>query len=193
VKGSPALAFLQWLGRSNVLFLVLHSVPEVRRAQRLQPCVSQAPARACVATPQRCPHQRAPSHAGSPHLTARLPRAAVDALGGAGHVHMLGAGRRRAIPLVRPLQGARPPRPASRARLMTPCGWQVCTVARGPPAGAADLAQARATLAAPASLAGSVCILLLRLWWRTLWLRTAQSSKRALQPHHKQRARAGAA
>ena len=42
VKGSPALAFLQWLGRSNVLFLVLHSVPEVRRAQRLR---SRAPGR----------------------------------------------------------------------------------------------------------------------------------------------------
>ena len=31
VRGSAALSFLQWFGRSNVLFLVLHSIPEVRQ------------------------------------------------------------------------------------------------------------------------------------------------------------------
>ena len=29
VPGSPALAFLQWFGRSNVLFLILGSIPEL--------------------------------------------------------------------------------------------------------------------------------------------------------------------
>ncbi|CAL8462803.1 g2336 [Coccomyxa elongata] len=30
-KGSVPLSFLQWFGRSNVLFLILHSVPELQR------------------------------------------------------------------------------------------------------------------------------------------------------------------
>ena len=31
VRGSPATALLQWTGRSNCLFAVLHCIPEVRR------------------------------------------------------------------------------------------------------------------------------------------------------------------
>ena len=34
VRGSAPLSFLQWFGRSNVLFLVLHSIPEVRAPAR---------------------------------------------------------------------------------------------------------------------------------------------------------------
>ena len=30
-RGSVLLSFLQWYGRSNVLFLILQSIPEVRR------------------------------------------------------------------------------------------------------------------------------------------------------------------
>lgn len=33
-RGSVLLSFLQWFGRSNVLFLILHSIPEV------SPCLS---------------------------------------------------------------------------------------------------------------------------------------------------------
>lgn len=33
VRGSPAAAVMQWAGRSNCLFAVLHCIPEVRAQQ----------------------------------------------------------------------------------------------------------------------------------------------------------------
>ena len=41
VRGSAALSFLQWFGRSNVLFLVLHSIPEVRHRCSLESSASR--------------------------------------------------------------------------------------------------------------------------------------------------------
>ena len=52
VRGSAPLAFLQWFGRSNVLFLLLRSIPEVRGVPRetlpvrVRRCLASSPAAA---------------------------------------------------------------------------------------------------------------------------------------------------
>ena len=77
VRGSAPLSFLQWFGRSNVLFLVLHSIPEVNTS------LKDAPARICL-------HNAAPQTFCC-SMNVLVPDAALESLGCAGAVHCLGA------------------------------------------------------------------------------------------------------